>query len=488
MTLLIVALYLAVVLAVGVASSRVFRGTGEDFFVASRSIGPLLLLVSLFGAHMTSFSLLGASAEAYQRGVGVFALMASSSAVVAPLLFLLVGTRVWALGKRFGYVTQVQYFRARFESDALGVVLFVVLVGLLLPYLLIGLLGAGLTLSQITGGLVADWLGSLLVVLVVLAYTTYGGMRGTMWVNAFQTSVFLVVGAVALTVVVRALGGLEAAMGQVAATQPQLLTLAPIGRGELLTYLLIPASVGMFPHLFQHWLTAERASAFRVSVIGYPLCIAMVWLPSILLGVLGRIDFPALAGRETSTVLVRLIDLHAPGLLSGLLAAGILSAVFSSFDSQVLALGTMFTHDVVRHHGLHDRMTSRQEVVVGRLFVVVVLAVAFALSRWVTPSIFKLGIWCFTGFAALLPIVLAALFWRRATAVGALAATLTVALGWTWLVLGGGTLPAALTAAGAMPVATLTVASAAAMVVGSLLSRPPSAATLAAFFPAEEPR
>lgn len=481
MTVAILALYLLAVLAIGALSHRFFRGTGEDFFVASRSLGPGLLLVSLFGAHMTSFSVLGASGEAYLRGVGVFALMASSSAVVAPATFLLLGTRVWALGKRHGFLTPIQLFRARWGSDALGTVLLVVLVALLLPYLLIGLIGAGLTLGQLTGGAVPYWAGSLLVCVVVLAYTAYGGMRGTVWVNAFQTSVLLVLGAATLAVVLGRLGGLGAALGRVAAARPDLLAPQPhIGAAELSSYLLVPLSVAMFPHMFLHWLTARRAATFKPSIVGYPLCIVLVWLPTILLGVVASVELPDVPPAQASSVLLRLIELHAPGPLLGLLAAGVLSAVLSSFDSQVLALGTLFTQDVVRHHGFHDRMSERAQLYAGRLFVVAVLVVAFALSLVVPRSIFKLGVWCFSGFAALLPVLVAALWWRRSTWVGALASTLTVAGLWAWLVTrpaeaGGGH-------GGLVPVAVLLAASTVAMVVGSLATRPPSASALAHFF------
>ena len=50
------------------------------------------------------------------------------------------------------------------------------------------------------------------------------------------------------------------------------------------TYLFIPLSVGMFPHLFQHWLTARSAKSFRLTVITHPLCIMVVWVPCVLVG------------------------------------------------------------------------------------------------------------------------------------------------------------------------------------------------------------
>ena len=353
MTIAVIVVYLALVLAIGAFSHRFLRRTGEDYFLATRSIGPFVLLMSLFGTHMTAFSLLGASGEAYHRGIGVFALMASSSALVVPLVFHFVGTRLWALGKRHGYLTQVQFFRDRWGSDGLGLLLFVVLVALLLPYLLIGVMGAGITLAQITGGQVPEWVGSLLICAVVMAYVDlrraarhrlgqhlpdpglHDARRGGVLHHHRQLG--------------RAGGG-DGARGRGTARRcwSAATAIRPL---ELLSYTAIPLSVGMFPHIFMHWLTARSAAAFRLPIVAYPLCVAIVWLPSVLLGVIGAVDVPGLEGPAANSVLIRMIGLHAPEILAGLLAAGVFAAIMSSLDSQMLALGTMFTEDVVRHYG-----------------------------------------------------------------------------------------------------------------------------------------
>ena len=65
MTTAIILAYLGLVLAIGMLSNRLLRSTGEDYFIASRSIGPFLLLMSLFGTNMTAFAILGASGESY---------------------------------------------------------------------------------------------------------------------------------------------------------------------------------------------------------------------------------------------------------------------------------------------------------------------------------------------------------------------------------------------------------------------------------------
>jgi len=490
MRLVVIGVYMLLVLAVGGLSHRLFRGTGEDYFLATRTIGPFVLLMSLFGTNMTAFTLLGASGESYRSGIGVFTLMASASAVVIPVAFFFVGTRLWALGKRHGYITQVQYFRDRYGSDALGLLLFLVLVGLLVPYLLIGIMAGGVTLTQITGGAVPDWVGGLLICLVVMTYVTYGGLRGTAWVNTFQTLVFMGLGAVTFVYIMNQMGGVGVVFARLSEQFPSLVVREgnydPI---RVLTYSLIPLCSGMFPHLFMHWLTARRLGSFRLTVVAYPICIAIVWVPSVVIGVAGNLPFGDLSAPESNSVLVRMIDLHAPELLAGLLGAGVFAAVMSSLDSQVLSLGTMFTQDIVKHYGYHDAMSEKQQILVARLFVGGLLAVTYLLSLVATNTIFAYGTWSFTGYAALFPVVVAALYWKRSTRAGVIAAVLTVIGLWTYYFWQGWGHPDyTVGGSGVMAVAVITPAAALTLVVVSLMTEPPEDERLARFFePAAAP-
>ena len=487
MTLFVLGLYLFLVLAVGLYGNKLLRGTGEDYFLASRSIGPFVLLMTLFGTHMTAFSLLGASGEAYHRGVGVFSLMASSSALIVPVVFLLVGTRVSQMGKRHGFLTQVQFFRQRWGSDRLALVLFFILVILLIPYLLIGVMGGGITFAQITDGLVPQWLGSLIICAVVSIYVTAGGVRSTAWANTLQTLVFMTLGTVTFIVIVRALGGLGVAWQRV---DPDLLMHGDrIPAAKLFSYTLIPLSVGMFPHIFMHWLTARDHQAFRLPVIAYPLCVAAVWFPSVVLGVLGTIDQPGLEGPAANSILLQMISTYAPDILIGLLGAGVFAAVMSSLDSQILSLSTLFTQDFVRHHRLGGSGEESGQIRLGRLFVVLLLTFTYLLSLITKRSIFGLGVWSFTGFAALFPLLVAALYWRRSTRYGAWASVITVATLWLYYFVQGWNTPGyTVGGTGLMPIAVILPASTVALIVGTLLGPEPQQELVDRFFPREAER
>lgn len=473
MVLGVLCAYLGVVLGVGLFGHRLFRGTGEDYFVASRSIGPVVLVLTLLGTNMTAFTLLGASGEAYRRGVIVFALMGSSTALIVPFLIYYLGIRSWQLGKRHGYLTQVQLVRDRFGSDALGALLFVVVVALMLPYLLIGVKGGGDALNALTGGPeegLPAWIGSFAVCAVTYVYVSYGGMRSTAWVNALQTGVFLLFGAVAYVAVMSNLGGLAGSMAALRAEHGGM-TIYGSDRFAFLqmgSFLLLPLCTGSFPHLYSHWLSARSARAFRLAIVAYPLLVAAIWFPSVTLGSVGRLQFdPPLDG----PILVKLIVGNTGELLAGCLAAGVFAAIMSSLDSQILSLGAMFTQDIVRHYGFAGKLGEDRQVWFGRLFVLAFLALAFACSLFASQTIFGLGTWALTGFAGLLPMFAATLFWSRATARGAAASILTVVGLWVYFFVDslgtegsysiGGT--------GLMPVAVIVPAATLVLAAGSLL-------------------
>ena len=499
-SLTIIGIYLAILLVLGVSSNRLFRGTSLDYMLASHSIGPFLLLMSLFGTTMTSFSLVGSTGKSFAAGIGVYGLMASSSALLHPLCFFFIGLKVWQLGKTHGFTTQIEFFKARLDSQRIGWVLFPVLVGFVIPYVLIGILGAGGTINAVTHGLfpeafaasgggIPSWLGSLVICGVVLTYVFFGGMRGTAWANAFQTTVFMALGVITFFVLVKGIGGkagfLESLQAASSAVDPAKLSREHMPHNLYVAFLLIPFSIGMFPHIFQHWLTARDANAFKLSIVVHPLFVMIVWAPCVLIGTwasAGSVGIPDTL--PSAAILGFLVNKHSGEVLAGLLTAGILAAIMSSLDSQFLCLGTMFTRDVL---GRRDA-TEKQSIFFARLFVVAVVAVCYVLALLASTakdvSVFNLGIWCFSGFSALFPVIVAALYWRGLTKAGTYASIVTTAAVWIALLRdadwGNDKHYSFL---GQHQIVALVAVSTIALVAVSLITKRPDEQTLAKFFP-----
>jgi SSS family solute:Na+ symporter len=456
--------YLGVALYIGIFAFRTSRGAdAEDYFLAGRSLGPAVFLLSLFGANMTAFSILGASGHAFANGIVTFGLMASSSALIIPVCLFVIGTRLWALGRRHGFMTPVQMFRDRWECGHIGTVIFAVQAVLLVPYIIIAVMGGGTTLAAVSNGRVPYWLGGAIVSLVVMGYVFFGGMRGTAWVNTFQTILFLMFGAIAVTVIGAGMGGFRQVMESLlssASTAP-LLTRERISPLYFFSYTFIPLSSIAFPHIGIFCLTAKRLGHFRRTVVLYPICMLFIWLPSVFLGVAANAakDVPAIASKLEARaalaalpganppnasnpsnvsrlrsqaagddVILRLVEGYAPLWLASLLGACVMAAVMSS-DSQILALSTMFTEDVFAFYGGKSRFGEAVQVATGRAFVVVITLVAYMVALQVPQSIFDIATqYAFAGYSALAPLLVAAIFWRRSTRWGAFASTAWTAL------------------------------------------------------------
>lgn len=581
----IIVAYLGALILLGLASSTVFKGTAVDYFVASRGVGPVVLVLSIFGTTMTAFAIQGSSGEAWASGIGVYGKMASWSGIVHAACFFLIGVKLWSFGKRFGYQTQIQFFRERFESSNLGLVLFPSLVLLQMPYIIIGIIGSGNMITTATShafpdlfpstiprlnGAVPFWLGTFACTAVVWLYVSLGGARATAWANALQTMIFLVVGVVTFYAVADKLGGAAEATRAVQELNPSKLTRgvsqeheeiyaqrmaewrastqpaavrsdgpadgearAPAGRPadkpsgavlrphkpkemselEFLSYGAIPLSVAMFPHLFQLWLTARSAKAFRLTVTLHPILIMLIWAPCIALGIWatsaivdGRAIIPYIPTDPSpphgpnlgpNAVIGLMVQILDNPVVSGLLAAGVLAAILGGMDAQFLCLGSMFTHDIVDHYGRQNRMTDKQRLLTGRVFVIMVVLASWLLSLWLreTRPIFGLAVWCFSGFAALFPLVFAALYWKRATKWGAYASVIAgLGLGayYYWQATrkspGGGRGEPLVdvnlfgTHVEVVPALPMVLVAAAALVIVSWLTAPPSRSTVEKFF------
>ena len=161
---------------------------------------------------------------------------------------------------------------------------------------------------------------------VVLLYVFFGGMRGTAWANAFQTAVFMVLGLVTFVTIANALGGSNAFLENLKiATQsaePSHLSMEKMPKAVFFSFLFIPLSVAMFPHVFQHWLTARSAESFKLPIIMHPVFILIVWAPCVLLGVWASGEnsgVPAalaeMGPEKFNKVLPTLVKLHAGDVL-----------------------------------------------------------------------------------------------------------------------------------------------------------------------------
>ncbi len=414
---LVALFYLLILVVIGAVSSRRGTASAEDYFLAGRSFGTVVLFMALFGTNVTAFAMLGLPGLAYHKGVSVFGFFGAGAAVWSPLVMILLGYPIWRIGRRHGFLTPGQMFQARWSSPTIGYTVFGLLMVYTVPYMIIGIMGGAIALSNLTEHALSYSWAAILMTAVTVLYTSLGGMRGTAWTNVFQASVFMVFLGVACVAIGRHLGGPVALHDRLVNEAPYLLT-HQFSAGRWASGLFVgPLSIIAFPHMFIRLLTARDARALKRTMQIYPFALVGLFCAVTFIGTWGALVVPGLKGQASDNILPLLVEAHLPAWLSAVGLAAILAAVMSSLDAQLLTLSTMVAVDVFhRASESNARRLGRQCVVA-----IAIIALLVALKR--PNAIFNISVFAFSGYSLLVPPMIAAFFWRRSTAAGIVSST-----------------------------------------------------------------
>ncbi len=440
--------YLLITLAIGALAYRRRSSGADDYFLGGRSARTIVLFMALFGTNVTPFVLLGIPGISYHQGIGVFGLNAAIIALGVPLTFYVIGYPAFLAARRIGALTPAELYAERFASPAVGLVLFLAYFVYTLPYMVTAVIGVGLSASILTGGALSFGTAAAAVLVITILYTTLGGMRATMWTNVFQGTVFLALMVAATVWIAGDLGGPVAAMERVAAARPELLVKASSGAmapGPWASWgLAIALTVIGFPHILVRLFAARDVTAIKNACRLYPLIMIVLWIPAVVLGVWGAVEFPGLVAKASDSILPMMIEAHLPPAVMGLALAAVLAAVMSTLDAQLLTLSSMLTRDVLGRYA--PRFTDRREVMIGRVFLILIAIAVFGIVLLQPASIFQIAAFAFSGYVTLVPVLYLGLRWRRMNAAGAItsiiAGNLALLLAWAGLLPApGGILP-----------------------------------------------
>ncbi len=415
--------YVAVLITIGAYGARATLKTREDYFMAGRGLGSIAVFMALFASNITAFTIIGHAGFAYQTGYGAYGYVIGWSIFITPFTYYLVGYRSWLLGKRYGYATQPQVFGAIFNSRLVSMLFLILLLYYTLPYLVVSIIGGSLAFTTITEGLVPYWVSAAAIIGISLIYTIPAGMRGTVWTDIFQGTVFMVISVLLLFVVAQALGGFSAITARIAQDNPAMLQrslssqIAPM---NWFSFAFVNSiAVIVFPQMYTRILAARSSSNLKRVSLYYPLALAAIFGVSTLLGVWGSVAVPGLVGKDADYIVPLLIQqfLSPAWTIMGLVV--ILAIVKSSIDSQLLSVAHLVTDDLLPRY---KKVSSEQAVLWGRLLLVVFAAVAYYIALVRPAAILSIAAFAFSGFSVILPVMIAGLYWPRANKYGACAA------------------------------------------------------------------
>lgn len=424
--------YIGLMLVFGIVGSRRVSGA-DDFAVARRGYGPVLLALAFASTAASGATFLGLPGLTYSYGVSTIWL-----AFLYPIgiyFGVLICQRTIADGGNAAGARSIpEYLGERYQSEALRVSAAVF--SLMLLFYLAGQLVAGLVMFEIMLG-IPQPVALAITTFVLLAYVTVGGAHADILTDGAQG--FLMV-LLALAIIILFLlgvgsGGLGAMLDNLRGQDTQLLDFfnpeVAITASYWSMFALVVAHIplGLLPHIGNKiWALKDEKSRNRFLILAFTFGII---LPGIALGgamaraVLGD----TLVGSGANTALPALFIEIFPTWLAALLGVGVLAAVMSTADGLVISTSQVFANDIYRrsiaprfHKQLTDNALDRNVLIISRVVTVLVLVGSAILAWFVMDMNVVLLIWAGVGgFIAALagPLVLGSV-WQGVSRIGAL--------------------------------------------------------------------
>ena len=374
-------LYLLVTIVLGIVANRRLAVDLEDFLLYGRRAGFIVLYLTVVATYHSAFAFLGSGGFFYRHGIGFWE--AGTWTVLVGAITYVLGSRIWALGKRFGYITPADMLADFYESEAVRVVVALVSVLFTILYIQVQAQGLGYIINVASGGRISLEVGTGVLLVVAAAYLMAGGLRAVYWTDVVQgVWMYIAVWVGALVVAYKAFGGPIALWNTVREQRPDLLSLpGPEGyfTPGMWIGLMVVLSFGIVfqPHMMIRYYTAASAKTIKWLGVTTPIFLMTLFIPAAMVGLGGAVALPDLANPDV--VFPELLFRYAPAWLTGIVLAGATAAAMSTLDSILHANMTVLTRDVYQRYVVRDRSDAHY-ILVGRIIVGVLLIVGFVLS------------------------------------------------------------------------------------------------------------
>ena len=407
-------IYLLITIVLGIVANRRLSVDLEDFLLYGRKAGFVVLYLTVVATYHSAFAFLGSGGFFYTHGIGFWD--AGAWTVLVGAITYVLGTRIWALGNRFKYITPADMLADFYESEAVRVVVAIVSVLFTILYIQVQAQGLGYILSVASGDRIPFKVGTLILMVVAAAYLMAGGLRAVYWTDVVQAVwMYVAIWVGALVLAYKLFGGPLQLWRRVAAERPDLLSLpGPQGyfTPGMWFGLMIVLSFGIVfqPHIMIRYNTAASARTIKWLGATTPLFLMTLYIPAALVGLGGAIAMPNIANPDR--IFPELLFTYAPAWLTGIILAGATAAAMSTLDSILHANMTVLTRDVYQRYVAPDASQGHY-ILVGRAIVLGLLVVGYILS--VTTFQFLVTVVALSGAGALqlMPAILGVCFPTR---------------------------------------------------------------------------
>ena len=360
--LIIIGAYLIAMVTIGVHFVRRIKNTG-DYYVAGRSIGPLVMMATVCATIIGGSGLMGRAGVAYSSGFK--AVLTALPYLLGMFLFSGISGRISDIGMRYDVTSIPDLFSRRFGKTAK------ILLAAMVAFTMMGTVASQVTatatiINMLGGNIGLSYeVGALIACLVFIVYTATSGLFGVVYTDVLQFYMLLLVVYILIPVAsLREVGGFAAFTANL---DPALVKPYINGNilGDIVTYLVFTmAGAEMWQRAFA---AKNRGAAKKGMFLGtavYGVTIALVFFMGIVAHQIIGSDAPETYG-TTDAVIPALAIRVLPIGLTGLALAGILSVIMSTADSYLLVSVQTCVHDIGKT--FFPEMTDKTEIEINRI-------------------------------------------------------------------------------------------------------------------------
>jgi len=425
----VLAIIVVTLLAVSVGSLRKVK-TKADYLVAGRSLPTFVLIFTLLCSWIGSGSLLGGAENAYRHGFA--ALWQGGGGWAGLLLIYFIAPRA----RKFAQFTIPDLLEARYNQTAriLGVIAVLFTYAAITSYQFVG---GGDILHLIFPTFITPTLGQYIIAAFVIVFTAIAGMSSVAYMDVAIGLLATAALLIAFPVLVHQAGGWHAVHTALPVTHFQVLgDLSFIQAMELFlpTCLLLLGNQSMY----QKFFSAKSEKDATHAVVGWLIGTLILETVIVAIAVVGSVLFPTGEVAAAPREILAYCGLHGfsgsrpLSFLGALLVGAIFAKIISTANNFLFSPATNLVNDIFVRY-LSPNASNKRVLAVSRLMVVLLGIWALYQSLHV-QSVLKKSLYAYTIYAAALtPVILAAFFWKRATAsaaVTSIAAGTLITVAW----------------------------------------------------------
>ena len=419
----VLVLYLGIMAFIGWYAGRKTNNIG-DFFVLSGKAGVVVSGIAYFSTQFSMGTFLGTPGTIYGVGYAGMAISVPGAVFCMILPALLIGRKLITLGHKYGFLTMADYLTDRYHSKNMSGVLGVMMLFFLVPMMGAQIIGAGVIVHVFTG--LPEWVGVVGMGIIVILYCMTGGMKGAMMTDVIQGSLMIATAVVTFIVSIVMGGGFSninhtlQSMNEAYLTFPGAIGYMPW------TYYISNIVLWSFftmgqPHLFTKFFAMkDHKTMFKAILLGT----AGMFFSATLIEWAGVNGIASIQNIEKADQIIPMILQRGMNpFLASIFIAGIVAAGMSTIDGILVTTTGAVTRDIYQKI-INKNATDEAVMSLSKVVTVIIGIVVICFGVFQPGSIFEINLFAFSGMAIFVVPILFGIYWKKATAKGAIASVI----------------------------------------------------------------